>query len=403
MNRIQGSRIIGHVTLFVKGDKPERFFEFCVKKGIPVWNIKKQRTDLCIGTIYWHHLNQVKRHSEQLPYQLTITKPKGLAYKGLRLWHKREIILAILLCVGLVFVLSNIVWKLEVTGVTKEIDQKIREELKAYGLYKGAWVYNLEALDQIQHDLLHEIPDLLYIGIHKKGTTYHIDAVEKLIEKEEKPLPLQHLVASKAGVIQNVFIKNGVANIGVHDVVQKGDLLVSGMIKVKEEEGGEGKEEEEEPILVAAEGKVYANTWYEVSVTSTLYPQMEKLTGKQSTKYALQVKGFAIPIWGFKDRDFGEVFIDTEQLKGNIFGYELPITVKKTTIYDKAAFTHIRTYEEAKQIAINHVMNDLTLQLGKDAEVLNYKVLHEAQDNGKVKLNLYISVLENIAKGKAIK
>src|SRR5699024_3572751 len=172
-----------------------------------------------------------------------------------------------------------------------------------------------------------------YIGIRKKGTTYHIDAIEKQQEKRIEDLPNRHLVASKNGEIESIFVKKGVGKVAVNDIVEKGDLLVSGEIeKEEEEEEGKDKIEDENEKLqkvkkkkkekikskikkkglrkvavneivekgdllvsgeiekeaeeeedkdkneddkeqlqkVAAEGEVYANTWYEMDVTSPL-------------------------------------------------------------------------------------------------------------------------------------
>src|SRR5699024_9891540 len=107
---------------------------------------------------------------------------------------------------------------------------------------------NLDTLDNMQRDLLHQIPELLYIGIVKNGTTYHIDAVEKMEEKKSRVLPNQNLVATKDGVIKKLFIKNGMVKVAVNDVVEKGDILVSGTILTDENEDSKRQKE------VAAEG-----------------------------------------------------------------------------------------------------------------------------------------------------
>ncbi|WP_337020494.1 sporulation protein YqfD [Oceanobacillus massiliensis] len=47
-------------------------------------------------------------------------------------------------------------------------------------------------------------------------------------------------------------------------------------------------------------------------------------------------------------------------------------------------------------------MKQLQNELGTDAKILSEKVLHETMEHGKVKLNLYISVEENIVKHEPI-
>src|SRR5690606_40984277 len=89
------------------------------------------------------------------------------------------------------------------------LEDKLEKQLASYGLYEGAWIYSHESLDIVQHQLLNDVPELLYVGIEKKGTTYTIDAVEKLVVKEEEELAPQHLIAGKNGIIQKMFIKKG--------------------------------------------------------------------------------------------------------------------------------------------------------------------------------------------------
>src|SRR5690625_7861181 len=84
-------------------------------------------------------------------------------------------------------------------------------------------------------------------------------------------------------------------------------MLVSGIINDKDEESSDEKEEKEEKkdqVLVAAEGDVIANTWYEVSVTVPLSSANELLTGEKSHQHYLGMGAFRLPIWGFKKSDY---------------------------------------------------------------------------------------------------
>src|SRR5699024_12071469 len=99
------------------------------------------------------------------------------------------------------------------------------------------------------------------------------DENEKQQAKRIQDLPNTQLVASKNGENERKFVKKGVGKVAVNDIVEKGDLLVSGEIeKEAEEEEDKDKNEDDKEQLqkVAAEGEVYANTWYEMDVTSPL-------------------------------------------------------------------------------------------------------------------------------------
>ena len=82
----------------------------------------------------------------------------------------------------------------------------------------------------------------------------------------------------------------------------------------------------------------------------------------------------------------------------NFFGWKLPIQWNKRTYYEKKNFQEVRTEAEAKEIGKKQAKSDLLLQLGPDAKILSENVLQERLDDGKVKLNLYITVEENIVR-----
>ncbi|MDY0396719.1 sporulation protein YqfD [Virgibacillus halophilus] len=88
----------------------------------------------------------------------------------------------------LILLLSNIVWKVEITGVPIDIEKKIAKELNNYGIHPGAWTFSLEPASDIQQDLLRDIPELLWVGVEKMGTTFHLEGVEKIVVKKRSCL-----------------------------------------------------------------------------------------------------------------------------------------------------------------------------------------------------------------------
>lgn len=401
----QAKFIVGHVTIHIKGQYPERFFERCAVNGIVVMGVKKTALDRCVGTIYLHDLNKVKSFIQKTPYEILTVEPiKGLRPKITRLWRNKTLLIAIGLCAVFLFILANIAWKMEVSGVSEETEKQIREKLELEGLYEGAWTFNTIDIDTIQQHVLHELPGLMYIGIHKNGTTFHIDAIEKKMENPPEELPNRDLVASKNGEIQSIFVKNGIGKVAVHDMVKKGDLLVSGVIEndILEEEKEEDEEDKAPPKKVPAEGEIYANTWYEMDVTSSLMQSESSLTGETYQRFHVNFFDFTIPVWGFK-QPFSNYLKEEKTQTPRIFNHTMPIGIETKTYHEMTNNLNPNTKEQTRERAINHIEKKLKRKSGEDAEILYYKVLHERLDNGKVKMNLYVSVLEDIAQSKEIK
>src|SRR5699024_6657205 len=103
----------------------------------------------------------------------------------------------------------------------------------------------------------------------------------------------------------------GIPQANIHDYVEAGDLLVSGVMK-KEEEDDEDDNEDPEPKkkteVVAADGEVIAETWYESSVTVPLKSHYEMITGEKKHKYYILFSHLSLPMWGFSDPDLS-IFI----------------------------------------------------------------------------------------------
>lgn len=404
MKHIQGAFITGYVTVTVKGNMPELFFQACMKHKIPVWNVKKTSKDICQGNIKLQNINYLKQIKRGTDYKVSFTNKKGYPFLIKRFTRKKEIVIALILSLLLIIFLSNIIWEVKITGVPKDIEEKISKQLDNYGIHSGAWTFSLDSASAIQQELVKDVPELLWVGVHKKGTTFFLEGVEKIIVKEEEVKGPRHLVATKKGVIQSIYVSKGLPKVKVNDYVEPGDVLVSGDITMKDEDEEKEKEKEKKQSdLVVAEGDITAKTWYEMNVTIPLEARHEKLTGNKKKKHYVRIGNFQLPVWGFKQPDYEAIHTDTSENPVYFFKWKLPIKIVESVLSEKRYNKVKRSKEDAIDVGIEQAKNELQLQIGPDAKILTEKVLHETTENGKVKLNLYIAVEENIAKAEPIK
>src|SRR5690625_7225 len=386
---------IGFVTLEIKGTDHEKLFQTCVVHGIKIWDIDKKSENLCICKTYTKNMKQLDNIIQQKfsRYEISIINEQVYLPYVKQIWFRKEYIIAFFLCIILLFLLSNVIWKVKISGVSTELEEKLTEQLASYGIYEGAWAYSIDSIESIQDDILNNMEELLYIGIERKGTSIIVDGIEKLIIKEKEKETATQLVAEKNGVIDKMFIKKGVPLVNTDDYVKKGDVLVSGDILDEEDKEGD----ENSSKTPEAEGEVYANTWYEVDVNSSIYSYREKLTGEMITQYLIDVGNYQLPVWPWKRASFNEQYVEVEYEDVYFIKWRIPIQIIKKSIYNKATLTQTRSEAQTKEYAIQQALDHLKLKLGKNTEIINYYVLQDGTDNGKVKLNLYVSVLEDIA------
>ncbi|MFC4404179.1 sporulation protein YqfD [Gracilibacillus xinjiangensis] len=391
----------GTITIKVIGDYPELFFDLCTRNGIHVWDIKKMDRTTCVGDIDLKDLSKLRKIKRKTIHKIYFEAKQGFPFLLKHTLYQKPLLIGFMIAVCFIFLLSNMVWRVNVVGLDEELENKVFEQLDSYGVSPGNFQWNIESPGDIQNQLIKDIPELLWIGVTKNGTAYHLEGVEKTrVDIEEEGVP-GHLVATKEGVIVDIYAEKGQPLVKVNDVVEKGDILISAYLNDKEVEGDEEKEEKKEtdkqsPLI--AKGEVIAKVWYRSTITIPVKDSYDVLTGESSVKHYFNVFDFLIPVWNFRNPSYKEVQMETEEKEFYFLNWKLPVSYVKQTILEKEEILEERTIEAAKSLAKEQAVRRLKQMIPLNAKIEDEKVLHEREENGKVKLTIYYTVLEDITK-----
>ncbi|WP_018931592.1 sporulation protein YqfD [Gracilibacillus lacisalsi] len=387
----------GYITIEIKGQYPERFFDLCAKYHIPSWDIKKKSETIALGKIKLSDLPKLRVVKRKTIFKVYFKGKNGLPFFLRHLLFQKPLLIGFFVAMAVIFFLSNIVWRIDVSGLDEEIENKVIQQLEEYGVEEGSFQWNIDSPASIQKQLLTDVPELLWIGVKKSGSAFHLEGVEKTIVEKEEEEAAGHLVATKEGVIEDLFVSRGQPLVRTNDVVYPGDILVSAYLNESEED-----DEEEERKPVAAEGEVIAKVWYKSEVTIPLDNQYQVLNGKTEQKHYLHASKYLIPIWNFKNPEYKHYQVDIEEKNFYFLKWKLPISYINQTIYEAELKEEQLSEDKAKEIALEQGRRQLRREIPHDAEITDEKVLHESVESGKVKLTLYYTVLENIAKKQPI-
>ncbi|WP_226036940.1 sporulation protein YqfD [Aquibacillus saliphilus] len=404
MKQTQSIFLTGYVTIKIEGHHPELFFDLCARNGIFTWNIKRTSDTVCQGNVRLNDISHIRAIRRNTVYKVRFLRKKGLPFIFKQFFYRKPLIVSLLMSVLFVFLLSNIVWDVKIKNVHPELEKRIDNQLNQYGIHPGALKFTIGSPGEIQQKLLTDIPELLWVGVTEKGTTYHLEGVEKTVVEEREDAGARNIIAAKEGVIVDMFVSKGQPMVEVNDLVKKGQLLVSGELgrkNVKEEEKKDEKKQQAKK-LVTAEAEVIAKTWYESKVNIPLEVNYDVLTGENKVKHYLRLGKYLLPIWGFKNPDYDQVQIEAEESTFNFLKWEIPISYVKQNVQEKNIVSTKRTKAEAVNDGIKQAEKDLQNILGNNATITFEKVLHERMERGKVKLTLYFTVYENIAKNQPI-
>jgi similar to stage IV sporulation protein len=383
--------LFGRVTVKVSGKGIERLVNVLTRNGLQIWQVKRHGTETITFNMKLQDAKNIRIYARKSKCKISFLRRKGVPFLLKRLLKNSGFLIGAVLFLLTILFLSNVIWGIEINGAKPATEYQIRKELDKMGVKIGKVQFLVDNVEGIQRQLTNNVNDLTWVGVELKGTTFRLQVVEKNEPKKAEQLSPQNLIAKKKAIIVGMFVEDGQKMVDTHDHVEAGQLLVSGEL------GQEGK-----PVLVAAKGEVWGETWYKSHVELPLVTNFYVYNGKEKQKSSLLLGKLEIPIWGFGEPKFKEFETEKDIHKVHFIKWELPISYLTKTIREREAFTRTYTNNEAEQIALEMAKKEIKTQLNEDAIIKDEKILHQAIRNGKVILDIHFKIIENIAVGKPI-
>lgn len=205
--------------------------------------------------------------------------------------------------------------------------------------------------------------------------------IEEKKEKQKEITPeFCNIISQKEGVISKIITKHGTPIIDINEHVNKGDILISGEIKLNEEV----KE------YVCAEGTVFAHTWYTINIT---IPKTYKTKTKgKKYRYNIQIKNNNKTTKIFKTRIKQPV--TEEKYLFNIFGNKIYLLKE----YSSSIIEKEYTKEEIETKIKNMVNEKLKPILINNNKIIKQNVLKKNDFNSTIDIELFIIIEEEISK-----
>ncbi|PGT82898.1 sporulation protein YqfD [Bacillus sp. AFS040349] len=381
------SYLFGVVKVSISGRGTERFLNDCIRNNIVVWNVKRYESESLSFFIRLQDVHALRAVVKKNECKCRFEKRLGFPFFVKKSWKNNGFVLGLLAFLLVIFVLSNMIWGIKVEGASPETEHLIKKELSSIGVKTGKFQFLVENPDDIQKTLTDNIQQITWVGVELTGTTYHLKVVEKNQPEEEELVSPRHIVAQKEAVIKKMFVEQGQPLTTLNEHVSKGQVLVSGLI---------GKEDEQKKV--AAKAEIFGETWYKSSITIPLKTTFDVLTGEAKVKHYLQFGSFRIPIWGFGASKFESFEVEDDVYHVKFLKFTLPIAYVNETYREKEQVKREYSIEQAKEAALDRGRKDIEDKLDEEEKVIGEKVLHQSNENGKVKLTVLYQAIENIVK-----
>ncbi|MBQ2937706.1 MAG: sporulation protein YqfD [Clostridia bacterium] len=383
--------IIGYIRISIEGYYIERFINICRNNKITIWNLKRDKNVSLKLNIGIKDLKKVAKIAKQTKCKIKILRKKGMPFVFNKYKKRKMFFIFLILIVVSLAISSNFLWNIEIIEENNEQIEDIYKDVTEAGLTIGKFKSQINTKEIINKIRLNR-NDIAWIGIELKGT----NAIVRVVKAQSKPEIVDendycNIVSDKQGVITKINAQNGTIAVKVGDTVNVGTTLINGWM--------EGKYTGIR--YVHARGEIEAKVWHTKS-KKILYNTIErKETGSSENKYKLKINNFEINL--SKRLSKFEIY-DTidEEKKFKIFSdFYLPISLIKTTNKEVQEEQKKYSIEEAKELGIKEVQEELDKEIEDKEKIVN-KIINTYEKEDGIEVFVTYEVLENIGTNEKI-
>lgn len=336
----------GYVRVRLTGRSPERFFNLCRSSKILLWNIACEKEEyrffLLLPDFY-----RIRPFARKAGVRVRIQEKLGLPFFLYRNRKRKLFAVGAASFFLLLFVLSRFIWNISFSGNLLFTDDMLTGQLREIGVCYGMPKRGVDC-DRIEEELRSRCSRIVWVSAHVSGTRLQIrirenETADGIPLREESP---RNLVAETAGTVVSILVRAGKAAVQPGDEVEKGQILVEGMLPVTNDSG-----EVERTLFVRADADIRLRTTKIYREWVPHFQTVRSYTGKKQWGFRLRAGAVDIlampPLAGKRNWDLTGV---SRQIV--LFGdFFLPVWTEAITA---------REYEKVERKRTKTELNDLT-------------------------------------------
>ena len=386
--------IRGYVIINVEGYFLEKFINICLHRHITMWNVEKISNRQMLVYIYLSDFFKLRPVVKKSKCHVSIYKRCGLPFFIKRYRARKAFFIGIGVFAALLLFLTSFVWSVEVSGNANIESNVICERLSELGVRPGVYKASVNTKD-IADKMILGMKDLSWISVELKGTKLKVEVAERKIPPQIVPKSEPcNIYATKDGIVKSLVVKSGIEVVLPGTTVQRGQLLVTGVVP--------NKNEKEPPMIVHAIANVKARTWYEksVEVETNLTERITTENSKYMFYLAFLDKKLKLVPGKVKFSEYDR-FIDE---KGINLGKDMVLPFKFIT----EKYTEVKTlnkeipFDEAGQNAMNIANNEIIEEIPSSADIIKSDSRFVDGLDGKTYAVITVECLEDIGETRKI-
>ncbi|SCH37730.1 sporulation protein YqfD [uncultured Clostridium sp.] len=370
------SYIRGYYVITVEGVGTERFLNYLIRNNINVYNVNRisnTKIQFCVDR---KDISDFKKAYRGSNFQIKVKQKTGIPFVLKRIYKYKGMWICAIISLTILMTTSQFVTDIYIDCPEGIKQEEVRTELYKLGLKPGIYKKNIDR-KKIRDSIMVTFEDVAYISLNVKGTNVFVTITKKaetLSSKEESNYC--NIIAEKNGIIEKVIPRSGNSVVAEGDIVQSGDLLVSGS-------------------NTKSLPEVWATTFYEVKKSASYIENKKEKTGKSKNVYTIS---FYDKIFNIrKNIKYKDYIIENKELKLKIGNYTFPIKIKVSTFYEVETTKIEKDENELKKELKEQALKELDYIIPASAKYTDVKDKYKINKNV-LEYIVTVYTSENIAK-----
>lgn len=358
----------GYATIKIEGKQAVGLVSRLASEGISLWKVSRSGEDELTACIAVRDFFRIRTAVYDAGCRVHVLSRKGMPFWLLAFRFRPVLLWGALLFVGVLAVLSQFVWKIEVTGCLNLSADDVMAALELEGVTVGMPVSQVE-YSGLGNRLVTRLDGAAWAGVTVEGSRVLVTVVEKdALPETEGDESYGSIVADRSGVLSSITVYEGTALLKEGDRVDPGDVIVEG--RYPDSANGDIR-------LTQARADVECRVWYTARAFCKSEASAPVRTGRTETVTIVRTG----PLESQTPSSFSSY--DAERvLSCEIRNFFLPVSVFTETRYELSTQTVQRSAEEQRTLAGESAWSRLTAQIPKDAEIVDQKISYSETETG---------------------
>lgn len=361
----------GYVAVEVTGSSVERFLNMAANRGTYIWDINPIKNGIQMHCSI-KGFKMLKTSAQKTKSRLKVSGRYGLPFILYRYRRRKILMGGIAFFVLFLYVMSSFIWRIDIEGNERVSTEAILQFSEGHNLRVGAYKRNVNNKN-LSREILSYFPDIGWADVHTRGTRTTIIVSEIIPEQPRIPRDIPcNVIAARDGLITSIVTASGIPKVRQNDVVQEGDILVSGELPIESEHTGQST-----TIFVHAYAEVWAKMYTPFQFNVPMSYTHKAFTGNERVHHTLQwLAGQQRSINLFHGRipftNYDKMVSHNQP--GASGDYPLPFIWTQATYREFIPETRHRTLDEAKAMADRIITDRIIREFDFHIDIVNKQV-----------------------------